>query len=95
LEAAVRTSGYSRSVKLVSELIQSPSQLGKLIRQRRKAAGLTQRELADLGDVGTRFLSELERGKPTCQIGKTLAILKLLGLELRLTARGGSARESR
>lgn len=37
--------------------------------------------------VGTRFLSELERGKPTAQLDKTLRILTGLGMELHLQTR--------
>jgi len=48
----------------------------------RKQQGLTQVELAGLSGVGSRFLSELERGKESCELGKTLQILKMLGVEL-------------
>jgi len=49
--------------------IKTPADLGKIIRQRRKAAKLTQQKAAALAGIGVRFLSELERGKPTAQIG--------------------------
>ncbi|MEA5446846.1 helix-turn-helix transcriptional regulator [Gammaproteobacteria bacterium AB-CW1] len=61
--------------------------LGAAIRRRRKALGLTQADAAMVCGVGTRFLAELERGKPTAQIGKTLDILAGLGLELSLRPR--------
>ena len=67
--------------------ISQPEQLGEIIRMKRKAAGLTQKKAASLAGVGTRFLSELERGKPTAQLGKTIRILQLLGLELRIQQR--------
>jgi y4mF family transcriptional regulator len=67
--------------------ISQPEQLGEIIRTKRKAAGLTQKKAASLAGVGTRFLSELERGKPTAQLGKTIRILQLLGLELRIRQR--------
>ncbi len=53
---------------------------GKLIRQRRKALGLTQIELGLLADTGERFIGELERGKPTCQLGKAMAVATRLGI---------------
>lgn len=62
----------------------TPAQLGKVVRQQRKAQGLTQKELAGLCGVGARFLSELERGKESCEIGKTLLIVKMLGISLML-----------
>ena len=67
--------------------ISTPEQLGALVRERRKASGLNQKRLAALAGVGTRFLSELERGKPTAQLGKTLHVLQLLGLEVQITKR--------
>ncbi len=70
----------------------SPWALGLLIRQRRKADGMTQAELAGLCGVGNRFLSELERGKATAELGKVLRVLRGLGLELSVRPRGGEAR---
>ncbi len=62
----------------------TPAQLGEVVRQQRKAQGLTQKELAGLCGVGVRFLGELERGKESCEIGKTLLIVKMLGINLVL-----------
>lgn len=68
--------------------ITTPAELGELIRQRRKQAGLTLHEVSGLAGVGIRFLSELERGKPTSQLGLTLKVMQLLGLELSVEPRG-------
>ena len=35
--------------------------------------------------TGLRFIIDLEKGKPTCKIGKILQVIKALGLELRLS----------
>ena len=67
--------------------IKTAEDLGAVIRERRKKAELTQKKAAALAGVGVRFLSELERGKPTAQIGKTLKVAQLLGLELRINER--------
>ena len=56
--------------------------IGKLIRKSRKDQGLTQAEAAGYLNVGTRFLSDLENGKPTVQLEKTLHVLKGLGFEI-------------
>ncbi|MFN5469223.1 MAG: helix-turn-helix domain-containing protein [Pirellulaceae bacterium] len=61
------------------------------MRKRRKGAGLTLQEAAGMAGVGIRFLSELERGKPTLQLGLVLQVLQLFGLELHVHARGDSA----
>lgn len=65
----------------------TPEQLGKIVKKERKAMGLTQADLALTSGTGMRFISDLENGKPTCQIGKTLTVLKTLGLNLTLSGR--------
>jgi y4mF family transcriptional regulator len=56
-------------------------QLGSLIRQVRKAQGITQEELSALAGVGPRLIGEIERGKPTAEIGKIFQLLGSLGLD--------------
>lgn len=58
--------------------------LGTWVRKERKAQGLTQAELAGLCGVGTRFVHDLERGKASVHLGKTLDLLQTLGLHLNL-----------
>ena len=58
--------------------------LGMAVRQARKAHGLTQAELAGLAGTGPRFISELERGKASAELGKVLDVLAVLGLRLLL-----------
>ena len=62
--------------------------LGDVVRQHRKLQGATQVEFASLCGVGVRFISDLENGKPTVQMGKVLQVLNSLGLELVLKPRG-------
>jgi y4mF family transcriptional regulator len=54
--------------------------LGELIRQRRKHLGMKQAELALVSGTGLRFISDLENGKESCQVGRTLRVLGSLGL---------------
>jgi y4mF family transcriptional regulator len=49
--------------------------------------GLRQDELAAAAGVGVRFVVDLERGKPTVQLGRTLAVLAALGLDMKILAR--------
>jgi y4mF family transcriptional regulator len=51
---------------------------GTLIRQKRREQGLTQMELAMVSGTGTRFIVDLEAGKSSCQLGKALAVAKIL-----------------
>lgn len=68
--------------------IESASDLGSLVRRRRKESHIRQAEAAALADVGTRFLSELERGKETAALGKALQVLYRFGLEVWIVPRG-------
>ncbi|MEM6554378.1 MAG: helix-turn-helix transcriptional regulator [Pseudomonadota bacterium] len=70
------------------KIIMTPIDIGNIIRAARKAQGLRQDELAAAANVGVRFLIELEAGKPTAQLGKTLSVLSALGVDIALTAPG-------
>jgi HTH-type transcriptional regulator/antitoxin HipB len=56
--------------------------IGQFVRSRRKAGGLTQRELGELAGVGTRFVSEVERGKETVRVRELNRILAVFGKAL-------------
>ena len=53
----------------------------------RKAAGLTQLELARRAGVGLRFVRELEQGKQTVRLDKVHQVLALFGCGLRVVRR--------
>jgi transcriptional regulator with XRE-family HTH domain len=55
---------------------------GALIRSRRKTLNMRQDQLALATGVGRRFLIDLEAGKPTCQLGRSLLVANTLGLRL-------------
>lgn len=59
-------------------------EIGQLVRNRRKALGITQRTLALTSGTGLRFIIELEQGKPTLQIEKILIVLKTLGFKINI-----------
>jgi y4mF family transcriptional regulator len=74
------------------------AQIGAVIRLKRRSIGLRQADLAALSGVGPRFLSEVENGKDTAEIGKVLKVLRRLGLDLAIeprTTRGGSSSATR
>lgn len=62
--------------------IRTPADLGAVIRQARKRQGMTQAELCDLCGVSVTYLSELERGKATAELGKALHVAAMLGIDL-------------
>jgi y4mF family transcriptional regulator len=55
---------------------------GSLVRSRRKAMRMRQDQLALATGVGRRFVIDLEAGKPSCQLGRSLLVAKALGLDL-------------
>jgi DNA-binding XRE family transcriptional regulator len=57
------------------------SAFGSLIRDRRRQLKIRQAQLALATGVGRRFLIELESGKPSCQLGRSLLVAEALGLK--------------
>lgn len=58
--------------------------LANIIKKKRKEQKLTQSQLAGLSNVGVRFIVDLEAAKETCQVGKVLYILDMLGIRLKI-----------
>jgi HTH-type transcriptional regulator / antitoxin HipB len=71
--------------------IRNVDDIGAAIRAKRTAIGMQQEQLAALAGVGPRFLSEVENGKESAEIGKVLQVLRRLGLDVSITPRGGGA----
>jgi HTH-type transcriptional regulator / antitoxin HipB len=63
-------------------MIRSAADFGACIRARRKELGWTQAQLAERCGTGERFIVELERGKPTCHLEKSLIAARVVGIEL-------------
>lgn len=61
--------------------------LGTIIKQKRKADGLTLEEAAGVCGVSYAFLSALENGKETVRLNKVLQVLTCLGIELEANSR--------
>ena len=59
-------------------------QIGALVRETRMSLGLTQESLALAAGTGMRFIIDLEKGKPTCQLQKALTVLNTLGIKMTL-----------
>lgn len=58
--------------------------LGEAIEAERKRRNLTQGQLAELSNTSINFISQIERGKKTAQIGKVLDVLHTLGIQLTI-----------
>jgi len=75
--------------------VTSAAELGRLVRRKRKETGALQDSAAAMCGVGTKFLSQLENGKETAELGKVLQVLKALGLELYLFPRSADPLKER
>lgn len=56
--------------------------IGSFVKDRRKAAALSQEELARLAGVGRRLVVELEKGKPTVRLDAVNRVLAVFGKRL-------------
>ena len=61
---------------------------GKALQARRKALGYTQAYLSEFTGFSISFISNLECGKPTAELGKALYLANILGLDCSLSERG-------
>jgi len=64
--------------------IKNAQHIGSAVRARRRQLKVTQKDLAMTCGTGLRFIIDLEKGKPTCQIGKVLKVFQALGLEIQI-----------
>jgi len=61
-----------------------PQLLASLIRKHRKAAGVSQLQLAEMAGVGKTAVFDLEKGKETIQLDTLRKILTVLNIKVQL-----------
>lgn len=66
----------------MSKIIVCTKQFGHLIKNHRKNLQLTQKELAAVSGCGVRFIQDLEKGKVSCELGLSLRVMVMLGIQL-------------
>jgi HTH-type transcriptional regulator / antitoxin HipB len=62
--------------------ITRPKDIGALVKDRRRALSLTQVQLAAKAGVSQRYITQLERGRDTLQLGHVLRVLRILAVDL-------------
>ncbi len=77
----------SLSSSMPTTVLYDSQQLGSYARQWRERCVLTLQQASFNAGLGVRFFSEFERGKPTVQLGKVIAALDALGLEILIRPR--------
>lgn len=68
--------------------VRTPVDFGLMIRQARRARGMTQQELARAAAVGRQWIVEIEAGKPRAEVGRVLQTLAALDLSLTIHGEG-------
>jgi HTH-type transcriptional regulator/antitoxin HipB len=61
-----------------------PELLASIIRKHRKAAGLSQLQLAEMAGVGKTVVFDVEKGKETIQLNTLQKILTVLNIKVQL-----------
>ena len=69
--------------------IRTASQLAEFVRAERKTQHVTQIQLAQLANVGVRFVRDIEDGKPSLHFEKLLRVLNTLGIAVTLSSATG------
>ena len=59
-------------------------QIAEIVRKVRKSQKVSQTVLSQASNVGLRFVGDIERGKPSVQFDKLLAVLTSLGISLKI-----------
>ena len=70
--------------------VETAHDFGFALRKARKEAGLSQMRLAEMCGCSQRFVSEVERGKQTAELGRALKLLESLRVPITIgTMRAG------
>ena len=67
--------------------VSDTARLGEIIKKRRKVLHYTQSYLSECSGLSVSFISDVENGKSTAELGKVLFLVNLLGLDFDLKER--------
>ncbi len=62
------------------------NEIGRMIRDHRKKAGLSQLELAKLAGTGKTAVFDIEKGKETVRLDTLLKILNVLNIQMKFVS---------
>ncbi len=65
--------------------LKNAAQLAEFVIRERKLQHVSQTRLSQLANVGVRFVRDLEDGKPSLHLEKTLSVLETLGVKVELS----------
>ena len=67
--------------------INSSKEFGEFLRARRTELGYTQSYLSELTGLSISFISDVENGKKTVELNRSIDLLSMLGIDLILEKR--------
>lgn len=83
LVRAEKSARISKNAQSDGYQFSNAEDVGILVRAQRNRLALNQSELAKMAKVGRRFISELESGKASLEIGKVLTVCHVVGIDMR------------
>ncbi len=69
-------------------VVNNAADFGKALKKRRKELGYTQRYISEFTGFSISFISDLENGKRTAELGKAIYLANMLGLDIAVNVRG-------
>ncbi len=80
----VRTAKSKGGIMLINDI----ETFGSELKKQRKRLGYTQAYISEFTGFSVSFISDIENGKATAEIGKVLHYANMLGMDVKLEARG-------
>lgn len=68
--------------------VNNADSFGEIIKKRRKKMGYTQKYICEVSGISASYISDLENGKATIELGKAIYLANLLGIDVELNERG-------
>lgn len=68
--------------------INSSKEFGEFVKAKRKKLGYTQKQICEVSGISASYISDLENGKTTIELGKAILLANLLGIDVELNVRG-------
>ena len=61
---------------------------GEAVKEQRKKLGYTQKYICEVSGISASYISDLENGKETIELGKAIYLANLLGIDIDMNERG-------
>ena len=73
---------------MVNMKINNTKAFGEMIRKQRKKLGYTQKYICEVSGISASYISDLENGKVTIELGKAIYLANLMGIDIEMNERG-------